>query len=561
MTPKTESKSILDNPKVVERAIVYCRVSTDEQAESGTSLDKQVAKGLAYAAATGLEVVAVFKEDFTGKVLERPELTKVREMLHGGLADNLIVFNANRYDRSEWGVNLLILMRELKNLGISLHYSQDNRRVDLNNPFEAFMYGSFAGWQAGEDHKETVLKLYDGRKDRSKAGFVVPHGRAPFGYRPVKVEKKWYFEIYEPEAVIVRLVYHWYIFGDETGKPLSIGAITDRLTEMGIPTQADNHKGYIKIRGKGVWNKNAVSLMLSNETYCGVWHYGKKGKDGLNPQDHLIAVNVPSIIDRELWEFAQKRRDYNKATSTRNRKKEYLLANRCTCPYCGYKMTGSKNKDWVGYYSCPAASGKEKGRTRSCDNLHYRADVADEAVWQWIEEILQDEEKLKRGLLAYQAQQEEIVNPVKNELEIINGLIEQQSQELAGLLETMKLLNSSRAKANVAQDIDRVDGTLDELEKRRNSLQEKLETKSITDEQIISLTELAAQVAADLEAIRGNFEAKRRLLELLDVQVTFFADNLAKRQRKAGRKVRVTAKFCLKGKVIAVEAMNNCIRG
>ena len=127
MQPQTESKSILDNPQVINRAIIYARVSTDEQAESGTSIDNQVQKSLEYALAQGMQVVGTFKDDITGKTLDRPALNQVRAMLRAGQADSLIVYKTNRLDRSEWGINLLLLMQELKQAGTELHYSQDRR--------------------------------------------------------------------------------------------------------------------------------------------------------------------------------------------------------------------------------------------------------------------------------------------------------------------------------------------------------------------------------------------------------------------------------------------------
>lgn len=169
MNTQLESKSILSNPTVLERAIIYARVSTDEQAESGTSIANQVEKSMAYAAARNIQIVAIFKEDYTGKVLDRPELNRVRKMLQSGQADNVIVYKTNRLDRSEWGLNLLILLQEFKQLGVSLHYSQSGRRVDLTNPVEALME-SISGWQAGEDHRETVKKLHEGRLGRAKVG-------------------------------------------------------------------------------------------------------------------------------------------------------------------------------------------------------------------------------------------------------------------------------------------------------------------------------------------------------------------------------------------------------
>lgn len=541
MTPKLESKSILDNPQVIESAIIYARVSTDEQAESGTSIDNQVAKGLAYAEAAGMKVVATFKEDYTGTTLDRPELTKVRAMLKSGQADNLIVYNNTRLDRSKFGRDTLVLFSEWYDLGVSVHFSETRQRVNLNDPLQVLLYGSFGGWNAGNDRDVTVKKLADGRRSRAEQGFVVPAGCVAYGYRAVKkADKKHYFEIYEPEAEVIRLIYRWYILGDETGKPLSMCAITEKLTKMGIETQRDKKETGNKKLKKGEWSRSTINQMLKNEAYCGQWYYGE------------VAVNIPAIISRELWEAAQDRVKHNKAMSKRNRKAEYLLSCRCTCPYCGYKMTSATHSEGNSYYSCPAALDRIQ-TTRECSNIIYRVDAADRIAWEWIESIITDEEKLKAGLLKYQEQQEDVVKPVKDELAIVNRLIEQHEAELDGLMADMKLLTSPRAKAKNALEIEQVEKLLDEYEKRRQALQEKLETKSLTDEQLMSLLEFARMIAADIETIRENFDDKRQVLERLGVEVTFFADNLQKRKRKAGRKMRITIKLALLEDTLLIE--------
>jgi len=76
--------------------------------------------------------------------LERPALSQLRKIIQTGKVDVLIVFKPNRLDRSEWGVNLLVLLQELKAFGVELHYSQEGRFVDLNNPLEALLQ-SFSG--------------------------------------------------------------------------------------------------------------------------------------------------------------------------------------------------------------------------------------------------------------------------------------------------------------------------------------------------------------------------------------------------------------------------------
>ena len=55
-------------------AAIYCRVSTRQQAEDGSSLDSQEVACRRLAASQGFTVTQVFKEDFPGTELARPLL-------------------------------------------------------------------------------------------------------------------------------------------------------------------------------------------------------------------------------------------------------------------------------------------------------------------------------------------------------------------------------------------------------------------------------------------------------------------------------------------------------
>lgn len=559
MTPKTESKSILDNPTVLERAIIYARVSTDEQAESGTSIDNQVEKSLAYAASRNLQVVGIFKEDYTGKVLDRPELIKVRKLLQTGQADNIIVYKTNRLDRSEWGLNLLILLQEFKQFGVSLHYSQSGRCIDLNNPIEALME-SISGWQAGEDHRETVTKLHEGRVKRANDGYVVPHGNAPYGYKPVKGDdKRWYFEIVEEEARIVRLIFTWYILGDETGQALSQNKIADKLNLMGIPTRKSDK-----------WKHGTVSFILGNETYCGLWHYGKRqSKNKRRPTSESIPVEVPPIIDRELWGQAQEKLEENKAYARRNRKPgRYLLSNRVTCGECHYKMFGvtkQVRETTYSYYVCRNRHMTKREKLHECTLPSFDSHLVDSKVWDRLETVSKDRKQLEEGLRGYQAQQESKVEPIRRELAYVEELIKDKTAEWEGAYLDQKLLTSERAKARKALEIDQLEQVLNELEKRKANLLAQFEDKSLTDEQIIGTVAFASQVADDMQRLReleaqgqddqelkeAVYEAKRRLLAVLDVQITLFLLD-------GKKKARIDAKYCPDGDVLPLELGNTC---
>lgn len=66
MLTQSERKTIL-TADVKTRAIVYCRVSTDEQAESGTSLEAQVTAGIEYAAKAGLVYLIISQSDWVSE--------------------------------------------------------------------------------------------------------------------------------------------------------------------------------------------------------------------------------------------------------------------------------------------------------------------------------------------------------------------------------------------------------------------------------------------------------------------------------------------------------------
>lgn len=526
---QAESNTNLEQFTVVKRAILYARVSTDEQARTGTSIDNQIEKGLKYAEAVGLHVPPefIFREDYTGKVLDRPELNKVRALFKAGAADALIVYKPNRLDRSEWGLNLLILLQEIKSLGIELHYSEARRQIDLNNPIEALMQ-SIGGWDAGENHRETVKKLADGREARVKAGSPLVHGRPPYGYQSVKDEKGWHFEIIEAQAQVIRLIFQWYVFGDETTPPMSAYAIAKRLNEMGIPSRGDTDTRFTKKRPG--WSRSTVGYILSSETYAGTFIYGKfnksrvNGNYGKNPESHRTPVEVPALISRELWELAQQKKEEGKDQGPRNTQFAYLLRRQLTCKACQLKATCLKINNGKGshypYYRCNA---KAIGCT--CDLPYYSAKKVDDTAWDWLESILLDPEQLRRGLIEYQAMQAGQAGPIREELGMVGGLVAEQEKELKSALANMNAVSSPRAKAIIGQDIERIEGVLDGLEKRRESLQAKLQETTLTDEHFLTIIEFTQEVAKKLPQARKDFNKRRQIVEILNVTGEMVIEN------------------------------------
>src|SRR2546427_13295599 len=83
------------------RTVVYCRVSTDKQADRGVSLDAQQAKAKAYAELYGLDIVdLVIDAAASAKTLARPGLERALGLLKAGKAGALLVVKLDRVTRS-----------------------------------------------------------------------------------------------------------------------------------------------------------------------------------------------------------------------------------------------------------------------------------------------------------------------------------------------------------------------------------------------------------------------------------------------------------------------------
>lgn len=83
------------------RAIAYIRVSTDEQADNGGSLDSQREQVRAACAERGWEVADVAEDaGYSARTLSRPGLTRALEALSRSGADALVAAKLDRLSRS-----------------------------------------------------------------------------------------------------------------------------------------------------------------------------------------------------------------------------------------------------------------------------------------------------------------------------------------------------------------------------------------------------------------------------------------------------------------------------
>ncbi|MBN1660990.1 MAG: recombinase family protein [Anaerolineae bacterium] len=509
---------------MIKRTVLYARVSGDDRGNEGRNLEGQLDMCRDYALRQGWCVVAELAEDdrgASGASFELPQLDRVRKMAESAEFDVLVVREIDRLSRNL--AKQLIVEEELRRAGVQIEYAlgeyPDTPEGRLNKHIRATI--------AEFEREKIVERMTRGRRLKVKKGSVMVHGRPPYGYVLVEVDGKTFLEIYEPEAEIVRLVFHWYVRGCDEKGPMSIYGITNKLNEMGVPTFSDSGTRKpiaAKQRGYGKWARSPINRMLRNETYAGVWRYGKMARENgqwvENPEEHLLVVEVPAIVSRDMWEAAQLRLIENRNNGRCNRKYDYLLSRRATCGTCGLKMTGcsksSKGKIYL-YYRCPGNT-PNSNTARECDLRLFRADHVDAVVWAWVRSLLVDPDELLAGLKAYQDECELENEPLRQRLNVVDGLLSGNRAQLQRLIDLY--LSGDFRKEDLVDRKDRLEATIYALEKERDSLASSLEIHTLTDDQIQIVRNLARNLGDGLEVAEEQFALRRRIIEMLDVQAT-----------------------------------------
>jgi len=234
-----------DNPHVKTRikVIVYIRVSTEEQADSGLSIEHQTTKARLYCELHDLDVVDVIVDaGESAKSLKRPGLQRALSMLDDG-ADGLVITKLDRLTRSVADWQTLIDDQFGEIAGKALHSVQDS--IDTTTAAGRLVLNvllSVAQWEreAIGERTKAALQTKIARGERC--------GSLRYGY-DLDGDGKTLVENGAEQLQIGRMRL-WRSEG------MSLGKIAARLNLEGIPTKKH-----------GKWYHTAVNQILkrSNE--------------------------------------------------------------------------------------------------------------------------------------------------------------------------------------------------------------------------------------------------------------------------------------------------------
>ena len=524
-----------------KRAVLYARVSTDEQADKGYSLPSQLDLCRKYAERLGFGVVTELTEEHSGAtpIAERPKGKELAAMLKARKANAVIVYRVDRLSRDI--VDLLTSVRDWLRMGVEVHTCDIGK---VGSELDIVLV--IKGWQGSNERVDIRERTMRGINRKAREGKVIGGGKSPYGYQFAHDDSKRVMglAIVDAEGNVIRLIYRWYVYGDENGEPMTAWAIARRLSEMRVPTpdrrklDETKHKGRparnansqsSRIREAHLWNEVTVNCILQNETYAGVWHYGKRigknGKGGKRPVGEQITVNVPAIIDRSLWQAAQDRRAHNKRMSRRNCQHNYLLRGMVTCGECGGAVSGGSTKPdslTYFYYRCTRRhfEGLEDKR---CHQKVIRTECLESVVWDYILGLWSNKRRFEKALHNAQKAERDATQPIRERLAAIDELIANCLNEADDLAHAMKKARGL-VSDKLQRDMDEVNARHEVLAKERDELTAKLNAQTLGDTEINELLKSREDTVIGLHA--ATPEDKRRDLEHLRTEVTVKDENV-----------------------------------
>src|SRR5664279_2680129 len=362
-----------------------------------------------------------------------------------------------------------------------------------------------------------------GKLFRSRAGEVIAW-RVPYGYRrlPRDGAGPARLEIYEPEADVVRRIFH-----DTVAGGCSTREISRRLAADQVSTPSGR---------RAIWGTSTISRLLRNEAYIGRLYFNrtetvpapasKKGhRQVVRPADEWVAIPVPPIIDEQTFTAESKAMmDNTKWSPRRDEPGQWLFKGLVRCGVCGvgtnaHRMRG-RNGSWHRYYYCrnhdPIRAG---GADRRCPERNIRAEALDTYVFDRIRSALLHPGTLLTGEQAVAARtpapDDELLAAELVRLDRKITAADDDGRRLADLYQAglLGLPEVQRRAADIEHRRKELTGRRDDLTTQRRELSR--------DNKIRSRVEgFAGRITAVIDHL--DAEQKQKLLRLLveEVRVT-----------------------------------------
>jgi len=228
-----------------KRAVLYARVSTDEQARSGYSLAQQLEALRDYAAREGYEVLEeVLDPGQSGASLERPGMDRVRDLVSAGGVFVVLAQDRDRFAREP--VYLFYLQEEFAEHGTALRALNDRGDESPEGELTTGILDQIARYE----RLKIAERSRRGKLRKAREGKVIATKRPHYGYR-YNASRDGYEVDDEIMAVVKR------IFRMVGTEGVAIRGVKRIFEREGLPTP----------EGKKIWGQFFIREAIRDDAY------------------------------------------------------------------------------------------------------------------------------------------------------------------------------------------------------------------------------------------------------------------------------------------------------
>ena len=344
----------------MNKVILYIRVSTDDQAMNGYSLNHQLQRLQTYCQNKGYEILRIFQEDFSARYgFKRPEWKNLINFIkeQNGTVTKLLFTNWDRFSRNQ--IESEKEISYLRKLGVEVESLENN--FSHNNPEDLLVQRIMLTLPQVEVER-LARRTKAGMLEARREGCYM--GKAPRGYRNIRIGKNSTLE-FSQEAPVIRQVF----------ERMASGRFTTEETRQWLIRNG------IKIQ------KNGFLGMIRNRVYIGEIII----KEG-NRVNEIVNGLHPPLISTDTFHRANQVLEGKKKNMVFHEEKseQYPLKGMLICPEHNRVLTGSKSKGNGGfyhYYQCTFSG---------CKNKRVPIGEAEKVVESILEKISVSAEYIKR---------------------------------------------------------------------------------------------------------------------------------------------------------------------
>ncbi|WP_303164533.1 recombinase family protein [Mitsuokella multacida] len=465
------------------RTAIYIRVSTQEQAMEGYSIQAQTERLQAYCTAKGWGVFHTYTDaGFSGSNMERPSLSQLLEDVEAGRVDCVLVYKLDRLSRSQ--KDTLHMIEDIF-LANGCDFVSMSENFDTSTPLGRAMIGILSVF-AQLEREQIRERMTMGRTERAKSGLWQGGGWIPIGYDYVDGKL-----VPNPiRAAAVRDIYELFIGGTAI---TSIKLIVNRKYALNL-------------------SDTTVRSILSHRLYVGdiVW-MGNIYKGQHEPLVDMVTFSRAQKLLHSRARIAASKPDPFKPRT--------LLGGLLFCETCGARYLAKGNYSGRGahrtyrpYYTCYSRAKTNKNLVvdPTCRNPTYAVAVLNQKIIDEIRRIASNPQEFNAIVATGRpdAEQKRRRNAEAEEA-IMRRLDEVDAN-------TTRLLDLYQRGLAIDKIADRLDALDKEKEALQVSLQElRMDKKAAREEDERLEPERAQELMAEfLDAVDGDadLDTRRKLL-------------------------------------------------